>query len=418
MQKCILLLFVLVALKSLPASAQKQLFVERESVINVNFKKGEKRTFPIFVSKDDAIDLAAESDRSLNLKITDPNGETVYQNIVKSKPVAWQAIASVDGSYIIEIESTALFFKTTLSMTLKLGKPDFSYGHFSSGDSLISDRGMEVLMGGELEIRRNSPRTYTYGFEIGDTLFFSLTPLKGKRTSASISNDLGELVFADWTGRKELHSQIPILQSGVYTIELSSTSYLPEEYYLEIEKVVPQRLAKKAEPEQPSKDELEAVDTILYDTIPETYLDTIFFVGANRDIINPSTKRVNFIFDNPSSVAYWFVFYGSGKEFETALETLNTFLAKSQPVEGAFNVLSAYGMGILKKLPEHRNPQIRFITSPSIQEALRTSKRSNYARLNTASGNHYLEIVNDSKSSGYDVYVQAVLLRKVTLETP
>ena len=83
---------------------------------------------------------------------------------------------------------------------------------------------------------------------------------------------------------------------------------------------------------------------------------------------------------------------------------------------GTDNILIAYGLGNLKKLPGVGSNQVRFLPSDFIRWSLRPPYQSNYARISYARGSHSLALENTSKSVGHNVYVKVVLFRKYSKE--
>lgn len=416
MPKYILFFIVSVLLILSQVSAQSPLPVERKSTIKLELKRSSKRTFSIVLGADDVLGMGAQAEGTINLKISDPNGQVLYQGIIKSRLVEWQKTITVEGNYTVEIESVALLSNTRISLSISVLKPDFVYGH-PSMDSLISKRSRKTLVDGEFEITRSTPKSYSYSVLKGDTLVFSLKPISGQSPTIEIQNSLNELVFASFSSKKEQYAEIPIFESGTYSITMSSSAFFPKTNFIQVEAISPARYAEKVEvPVEQSDDTLSGQPQVLYDTIPEIYMDTTLFIGAQRDIIHPNRQKLEFQFDNPSTVIKWLVLYGAGKEFTDAVNSLSSLLAGEALAAGATNILTAYGLGFLKKLPDQGSDQIKFTPSPSIKNKLRFPIRNNYATIDRGSGNHSLLIENKSQSSGQYVHVQVVVFRKLRLD--
>jgi hypothetical protein len=249
----------------------------------------------------------------------------------------------------------------------------------------------------------------------GDTLIVSLNPLSKNTPSIEIQNDLNELVFAAFSSAKERYVEIPILESGSYSITMSSDAFLSKKNYIKVEKISPNKYIEKPEPAPPEETVTEKPKA-LYDTIPEIYLDTIYFVGAQRDIINPSELNIKIEFEYPNTIIKWLILYGAGNEFLKEAENYLPLLEGEPLAAGATNILTAYGLGFLKKLPNNSTQQVEFSPSSAIRYELKPPLKSNYAIVSGGYGSHSLQIDNKSRSAGHKVLVQIVALRRVSLD--
>ena len=415
MSKNIILFLVAVLFVSFKLNGQTPLPIERKSNIKIDLKRSSKRSFSLVLEANDVISLESQAEGSVNLIISDPNGQVVYQGIAKSQLISWQKTITVGGSYTVELESVALLLSTRVSLSISVLRTEFSYGH-PSMDSLVSKRTRKTLVDGEFEITRKTPKTYTYSVVKGDTLIFSLKPLSNHSPTIEIQNDLNELVFASFSAKKEQYVEIPILQTGAYSVTMNSEAYLHKKNYLKVEVLSPARYAEIPDKPASASEGAPEVPEVLYDTIPEIFMDTVLFLGAQRDIINASKKKLEFKFENPSSIIKWLVIYGAGKEFLDAEESYSSLLVGDVLAAGATNILAAYGLGFLKKLPDQGNKQIKFTPSPAIKSKLRPPIRNNYATIESGYGSHWLTMENTSQSSGMNVYVRVVVFRKLKIE--
>ena len=368
------------------------------------------------LAEDDVLSISAQAEGTVNMKILDPNGQVVYQNVIKSKLVDWQRSITESGSYTVEVESVALLLNTRVALTVSVLKPNFTYGH-PSMDTLISKRSREVLVDGSFDINRKTPKTYAYSLVKGDTLTFSLEPISGSTPSIEIYNNFNELVFAAFSSKQEQFTEIPIFETGTYTIAMSSVSFLAKTNHMKVEVTSPNIYAELPKIAAAPQESAEETPQQLYDTIPEVYMDTVLFLGAKRDIINPNRSELVFKFEQPHTIVKWLVLYGSGKEFSDKIVDLNSLIAGETLAAGGSNVLAAYGLGLIRTLPKSTNGQVLFKPSPSIRWKLKPPLRSNYATVENAYGNHYLAMENLSQSSGQNVYVQVVVFRKMKLES-
>jgi hypothetical protein len=296
-------------------------------------------------------------------------------------------------------------------------KPDFIYGYplMDSFAVLAANRSKKVMVDGEFEIMHNIPKTYTYSVEKGDTLIFSLNPITKNTPRIEIQNELGEMLLAAFSTSKDKYVEIPILKSGSYGVTLISDAFLPKRNYIRVEKISPKRYTKKV---VETKEEAAITDKpeALYDTIPEIYLDTIYFLGAQRDIIHRSELNLSFKFEQPESIIKWLIFYGSGIEFLQAVDQYAALLQGEPMAAGATNILTAYGLGFMKKLPTTAGGQVSFTPSTAILNQLKHPLQKNYASIMGGKGDHALKIENKSRSAGQQVLVQVVIIRRVSLQ--
>lgn len=398
------------------AFAQAPISLERKSTINLELKRSSKKTFSLALKVDDILSFNARAEGSVNFKIADPSGQVVYQNIINSKLVEWQKTISTEGIYTVNVENPGLVFNERISISLSILRNEFIYGH-PSMDSLISKRDRKVFVDGEFQITRKAPKSYNYSVQKGDTLIFKIKPLSGNGPAIEIQNGLNELVYAAFSSKSEHYAEIPIFETGSYTINMSSTAYLPNNNHLNVELISPARYAEIPKVVEETEGEgVEDKPLQLYDTIAEIYMDTILFLGAKRDIINPNKQKLEFQFEEPSSIIEWLIFYGSGKEFIDEVNSLSILVQDEAMAAGASNILAAYGLGLIKTLPNSINGQIKFNPSSSIRYQLKPPLRSNYATIKNVYGDHSLIVENKSRSSGQKVYVQAVVLRKIRLD--
>ena len=396
-------------------TAQKAITVERETTLQLDLKRSSKRTFSISLSQNDIVSLSARAEGTINLKITDPAQQVVFQGVVKNKAVEWQKTIEETGLYTVEVESSALLFSTRVALNLSIVKPNFIYGH-PSMDSLILARSKKIMVDGEFEINRGTPKTYTYSLLKGDTLIFSIKPLTKHSPEIEIQNDLNELLYAAFSSNKEQYIEIPIFETGSYSITLNSNAFLPKKNYLKVDVISPARYIKN--PEAPEVEEESGAEEVksLYDTIPEIYMDTILFLGAQRDIINPSSIKVNIEFEDPASIINWLIIYGAGNDFLKEANEFSTLIEGEPMSAGATTILTAYGLKFLKKLPNYKSHQVAFVPSAAIRYNLKPPIRNNYASIKGGYGNHSLEIENKSRSAGQKVFLQIVVIRKLINE--
>ncbi len=395
--------------------AQSPLAIERKSPINLELKHSEKRSFSIVLDENDLLSIKSQAEGTINLKISDPNGQVVYQGLIKSNLVDWQKTVTTAGSYTVEAESAALLLNTRISLSITVLKPNFSYGS-AKMDTVINKRSKTVLVDGEFQITRNTPKSYNYNVLKGDTLIFMLKPISGHNPAIEIVNSLNELVYAAFSGKKEQYIEIPILEAGSYTLSINSVAYLPKTNYLRVELISPKRYAEIPKEEKSGGNKEPDLPVDLYDTIPEVYMDTIIFLGAQRDIINPKKAELNFQFEKPSTIVKWLVFYGAGSDFLEEIAAYEPILQGEAMAAGATNILAAFGLGLLKKLPNQGNNQISFTPSAAIRNGRMSPTQDNYSTIKGGYGSHSLLIENKSQSSGQNVHVQVVVFRKIYIE--
>jgi len=408
----IIYVFILVATASW---AQSPIAIQRNSSLSLVLLKKEKRNFKLNLSQNDIISFNLKAIKGLNFRFINAEGQVIIERLIKRSAFTWEKEIKINGIYSIEFENTSLFLPSEINAEISLKRANFIYG---PGDPTVdpaivkvADRNQVTLTGARFQITKPNPKAYKFPFEKGDTLQFQLIPILANSPFIEITNDLNEIVFASLPGKREVNVTIPVLEKGVYTISMVSESFLKSNPFrgmidsLRIEKISP---AKYVKSEASNEDKLALLKS---DTIAEVFIDTVIYLGAIRDIIHPSKQRLNFHVQEINEILYWGILFGSGKDFTDEVDLFQPLMQGGALASGATEVLSAYGLGFLKKMPGPGNRDVTFTPSPTLRDYLLNGSGSNYALIHDRGFSEYLEFENKSKSVGHNVYVKIVLFK-------
>ena len=408
-------IFCILILMASASLAQSPVSITRNSSVSLTLKKKEKRAFKINLIQHDVISFNLKVIKGINFRFIDAEGQIIIESLVKKNTFTWEKEIKIDGVYSIEFENTSLFLPSVFIATIALQRPNFIYG---PGDPAVdpaivklAERNQMVLSGARFQITQPNPKEYKFPFEKGDTLQFQLIPILANSPFVEITNDLNEIVFASLPGKRELNVTIPVLEKGVYTISMVSESFLKSNPFrgkidsLRIEKISP---AKYGKPDAAQSDNPALLNL---DTIAEVFIDTVIYLGAIRDIIHPSKQRLNVQVQEANEILFWGILFGSGQSFTKEVDQFQPLLQGDALASGATDVLSAYGLGYLKKMPGPGNKDVTFTPSKNIKDHLLNGPGSNYALIYGKGISDYLQFENESKSVGHNVYVKVVLFK-------
>jgi len=414
LRSVIIFVFLLLAMVSW---AQSPIAINRNSKISLVLLKKEKRTFKLSLSQNDIIRFNLKAIKGLNFRFIDVEGQIIIERLIKKSAFIWEKEIKINGIYSIEFENTSLFLPSEINAEIVLDRENFIYG---PGDpaidpaiSKVADRNQVILTGARFQITKPNPKAYKFPFEKGDTLQFQLIPILANSPFIEITNDLNEIVFASLPGKREVNVTIPVLEKGVYTIAMKSESFLKSNPFrgmidsLRIEKISP---AKYVKSDASKEDKLALLKS---DTIAEIFIDTVIYLGAIRDIIHPSKQRLNFHVQEANEILFWGILFGSGQDFTNEVDLFQPLLQGEALASGATEVLSAYGLGFLKKMPGPGNRDVTFTPSPTLRNFYLNGSGSNYALIHNKGFSEYLQFENKSKSVGHNVYVKIVLFKSV-----
>jgi hypothetical protein len=403
--------------------AQHPMDIKRASHVSILLNKKEKRVFKLSLSQQDLVRLQVTATKTINFRISNGAGQIINESIVKRDPYVWDKLIDSGGSFTIEIENISLFIGAEVTMKIDVQRPQFIYG---AGDPTrdsaiqkVSDRKQVILTDGRFQITKASPKKYPYPLEKGDTLLFQLIPILGITPYVEITNDLNEIVFASLPSKHELNVAIPVLEKSTYTVSILTRSLFSKNFFkgmidsLRIERISPPAYVKSDQAAEIAK----ALAMLKSDTVPEVFMDTVIYLGAIRDIIHPSNQTLRIQLDNSDATLYWGILFGAGQDFTHEVDQFQPLLQGNALAAGATDVLSAYGLGYLKKLPGIGNPDITFTASYGIQKYLMPGVRPNYALIHPGqSSTYFLSFENKSKSVGHNVYVKIILFKLMKSE--
>lgn len=381
----------------------------RESKLHFYLNNSEKKGFPIYIQKDDELNISLINKRSLNFSILTPEGTVIYESVCKPKQGQnWSKIFSREGVYQILVEDVSLIRMNEVDVSISLKRPRFVYGSGSAKKTTILNQAKDTAVSqGTFKASYSNDKNYPVALTKGDTFYLKLQPLSGVVPEFSVVNDKGEYLHYQLTSKKPVELQIPAFTDEVVTLTFLAPKFLqkikrfvPGTIKIELRKFIPLRYT----------DTNVVVDTIpehqVYDTIAEVYLDTIIRLGAQRDITQKSKNEINIKFNELDEIIFWGIIYGSGPDFIHDIGKLNEkYLAENN------EPLKAYCFGDLGQLPKNNSSGVSFHFSQDLSDAFEGGM--NYAKVEYFSDVSSIKMENKSLSSGQDVYVKIVVFRQM-----
>ena len=397
---------------------QRPLEVRRTSDIAIRLEKKGNRELKLALTSSDEIKIKVSTRKRVNFRVLDPNGLVLHENVAMAKPVEWSKPITADGVYALVVENVDPWLSTDVVIQVILRRPRFTYGSGVAGSSqdrtVLTSRSQDVLTDGRVQIVTGAPRKYPYNLEKGDTLVVDLKGLVGPVPFVEISNAQKELLYAALPERRRAKVTIPILETGahellLYSKFLTNTPLVPMYDSIRVERIAPTRYAPAV---VVPVDSATLPKPVVYDTIPELIMDSVFFVGAVRDYVHPSRISVPIPVSQPENIIFWTVLFGAGKDFDKSYRQLGELVEKEYASSGTSDPLVAYGLGLLKSLPGHGNTDVRFSPSEEIQSALDAEVRPNYGRILKTPDIPGLVFENFSKSVGHPVFLKVAVFRR------
>jgi hypothetical protein len=234
-----------------------------------------------------------------------------------------------------------------------------------------------------------------------------------------ISNEQKELLFAALPERRNIKVNIPVLEGGNHELLLYSKLLTTIPFFGMYDSIMVKRIA----PTRYALPKVELIDSaalpkpVVYDTIPDVMMDSVFYLGATRDFINSSQRTIEISLGETENILFWAILYGVGREFEREYLQLQSLIEGKPLAAGATDPLAAFGLGYLKKLPGPGNPDVAFFPSGEINDYLEPPVRSNYGLMPSTDSTPYLLFENQSKSVGHNVFVKVVVFRRTRRPT-
>ena len=394
------------------AQAQYPIEIMRESKVELYLKGKELGEIKIAADSLDYLKLVASAGIEANFKLISPDGRVLREALIKDRK-QWSYEVEQGGDYTVVLENTNKFLPIRAFLNVSLSRPDFSIGYPTDADSLKIPGDAVQLLTAESDIIKANPKSYPVDLKKGDTLNVVLKPLKGRSPLMQIKSGKEEILWASLRKKDAQRVTIPVLNDDTYTIEISTDALLKHPYQLSLDKVTPTKyrapILKDLVAEKPVQEDPAVV---LYDTIPEVFIDTVLHLAARRNILRRYEQKFPVQLADTTNVMYWGILYGVGKDFETAMEKFEPVLAgETFQAVGATDVLSAYGLGLLEVLPGTTTRCLTVKISADIRENF-TGTRPNYALIEPSIGTNYLYFNNECESIGQRVYLKAVVFKK------
>lgn len=395
-------LLACILLTTLLSEAQLPYQVERN--VSVRLKKNENRQLVLMMDSSLSAKIKIESSGLLNFKVSDPAGQVLHEDQTFSSAVNWQFGAKTNGAYTIDLLNLSPY--TGNRVTLKLKYTKFKgLPRIDDDYKLVKRAKHEIQVDGGYKINRKISKTYPIIVEEADTLALYLNPRGSQSSYLEVSNDQGEIVYAQFPKNGRSEAIIPIYAPGTYTSTLTRRKFVKYPESIRIEKWSPNRYEKKL-----IEDDNNFVQ---YDTIWDIFLDTNVFLGAKRDILHESEYNQELIFPSEDSTIFWGLIYGYGKSFNEEVMRLEDLLDQEALALGVTDLISAYDRGYIRRLPSSRNSKISVDPSPRVKEALEAQGMGNFALLDSSKGYFQISFENTSESSGQVVYLKVVQFKHV-----
>lgn len=369
----------------------------RKSEINLKLNRKEIKNATLNLKPNDFIVLEMRTLKKVNFRFLSPEGNLIKELLINGKS-KWTFDVLEEGLYSYEIENLNFLLDRKFSLNLTLNRPKFIVGG-EKKDPYTSpvDRTEEILGAGMFRISRFNDKTLSIGeFSRGDSLLFEFTPKSGKTPDLFVTNSFEELLLATRKIKKEMRSFIPILDDGLITASMSSDSYLGQTNDFSITKITPFKYLV---------DSSLMTKKIVYDSLPVLMMDSVVYLGAQRDYVNKSEGVMYFDFQSDSTVAFWTLLYGAGKEFRNQLDKL-LIIDKSDSIKRDFqDLILAYLNSSDEKLPDSGNKNVNFYPSDQLtQENQESGSEDNFFILNSLCCNFQVKFENHLKSTGQKLY--------------
>ena len=384
------------------------------SQLDIRLKRNEVKTLFLVLEKGDKVGINIKSTTWVSQTIKNPESQVISELSVKSGIVRIDYNAKEDGVYELSLQNMSRIFSSKVDLFITKERKVALNGD-TCKRKVVSERSEQVLTNGLLSISSVNEKKYSYNLQQGDTIRYYIEPKDNKLPAIEISSDKGEIFYTSFPENNKLDLCLPIHYDGSYTLSLSTKSLLTKKDSIFVSLISPITFEKCE-----FKNIVDSVITPvvippIYDTISYLVVDTVVFLGARRDPINKNSGVLKFDNSNPD-LLFWGVFYGAGKEFKNNLDHYSIILEREALAAGVNDLLSAHGLGFIKKLPVSRNNSVKFGGSPSIINSL-TKTKSNYAIINGAPQNEYLSFENMSEVSGQKVYAYVVFfMRELRVE--
>ncbi|NQW27550.1 MAG: hypothetical protein HQ474_06530 [Flammeovirgaceae bacterium] len=419
--------------------------VTRESYLAIKLARKTINKSVLVLNETDQVSFETSTPRKINFRLISPAGAIIHESLIKKRKEPWKFNVVESGNYSVEIENVSFLLNCKVNQKISLNRYPFHIG--APKDSIPFtvqiDRDQSIEAEGKFQINRFNDKKLTIGpLEKGDTVLLNLTPINKKSPILKIKNGAGELLFASRKSKKDIIASIPVLNVDSFDITMVSESWLGQENTFRIDKVSPMKniIDKDLIPKP-----------IRLDTIPIDYLDTTIYLGAVRDYVNSNYEVFYFNFKEDTTIAFWSLVFGVGKEFEQTMAVLAEELQAAEAVEEMTyaDVLQNYVLGnpeelafnedqklITSKTEQGQNISIEpqkienkpdpvnkrvvlsnVIVSASTEIAASIQSKSgvNFALLDNLCCNHFIKFENLDKSVGRKVYVKVLLFKINTI---
>lgn len=419
----VLLQAAVILFGSIALLAQPPLEVIRKSDIQIRLEKKQMRELKVNLLQGDDLEIRVSTKKRVNFRITNGDGLVMHENVAFIKPAEWTKVVNVAGVFTLMVENVDRLLPTDVRVEIQLRRPRFTFGSgvpgSAAGLTALTERSESILTEGRVQLAGASARKYPYVFEKGDTLEVRIKGLMGPVPYVEISNEQKELLFAALPERHNVKVTIPVLENGKHELLLYSKPLTTVPFFSMYDSISVKRIApaRYALPPVVVVDSTSLPKPIIYDTIPDVMMDSVFYVGAVRDYIHPSQRTLEIPLGETENILFWAILYGVGREFEKEYEQLLTLISGEPLAIGATDPLAAFGMGYIKKLPGPGNPDVKFFPSGDILDFLDPPTRINYGIMRYADSAPYLSFENQSKSVGHNVYVKVVVFRRTVHNT-
>ena len=438
-KRAIILLVFIVGIFVKPSSAQVKNEITRASNQSIHLKRKLIKKFHLTLKTFDHLTFETYTPRKINLRVISPSGAVIHESFIKKAKNTWQFDAIDSGDYTVEIENLSFLFRVKIDQIITLNRFPFQIG--APKDSIPFSQAIartrSIESEGIFQINRfNDKNLYVGPLDKGDTLLFTMTGLSKKTPSMEIVSGSKELLFSNRKSKNIVEAVIPVLSKDSFQITMISKSWFGQENKFRIDRITPFKYLL---------DTNLIPRTVVYDTIPIDFLDTMIYLGAIRDFTNSNSEKFTFNFQADTSIAFWSVVFGTGPQYEFVMSALDQSMAKDSIEDGAVytDVLKSYVLGnpigltfkkdqtlvseqtrngqnitIAPKIVENSENITNFnydnvLIAPSSQIASKVKMKSgiHYALMDDLCCNHFLFFKNEDKNLGKKVYVKVLLFR-------
>lgn len=264
-------------------SGEESIRFLREISVRDWLKRKSTDTLLFSMQKGDQLLIQGETNRSLSMSMTDPNGNAIFANTFSGRLNPVELFARVEGSFAFVINNAGLLFDR---------KYAFQITHIQEHRICTitcaehTGQSRERLLPQKITttVSSKSPQTFSNRYQPFDTLTLFI-PEKTKLPHIEVRNAQNETIFQMGSQKGPVNLNIPILDTGIVSVHLSKDGIfgrLPTTHELFLGKIRPQLNADsccvslRLYPKEKIK--------VIQDTVASVLSDSLIHLAATRDI--------------------------------------------------------------------------------------------------------------------------------------